>query len=665
MSDSTLRTDLLVRAFKLAYFIHGDKATAVEIAQDALSKLEVACAAQDKRLYYSPVGRASSRGSRSKVSLSEPHLLQRLVYIGSEPYEKQREQANKVDEEAMTIHFIKHLVKTTIKRNSFYVTLGLSRLLRNYSTSETAEIYNLVVQDPDRVRDDYYYRSRKACLMKEIKDRFEDRLTATRGHRGEERFHSQTDSSRLSPLVRECLEHFTPWDSPCVVPEKLDPCAQTIARLDFNGSDPDEEHRVEANRIHSVVHPDCYLRLVTALGLQSPDDRLEVPQFLFSTDNSDHTDRRNPPPLDENDLAAINRRLSDQSSRRKFATAGLMRIAVDGKNRALIDPLRSARAQFEVRSDEEIIEVMADESGLLLATLIFDFEEMKRGDRRRSITLEGGQKIEFVISLIDDPFGEAASAIIDASYQETAFARAASLAVRRRMFALAEGLRAWAMSGREVWKPALALLALMLLVGSAFLFMRGEQTDNTARQTPQETPDQSPSSEPQETPQPKPQIADSEKTQPRKQESGEIATNRPVEGRPNNPHDIPTTRSTVASTPGVTLAEVKRIHVEVTGGESFNQQIRDMLVASLQSSGRVTLAASRDQADAVLKVHAKTDASGKATVFARLVNAPGYVLWPARATGSGAKFVGSPQQVASLISVALLSEIEKPARNRR
>jgi hypothetical protein len=663
MSDSTLRTDLLIRAFKLAYFIHGDKTIAVEIAQDALSKLEVACAAQDKRLYYSPVGRASSRGSRSKVSLSEPHLLQRLVYIGSEPYERAREQANKVDEEVMTIHFIKHLVKTTIKRNSFYVTLGLSRLLHNYSTSETAEIYNLVVQDPDRVRDDYYYRSRKACLMKEVKDRFEDRLTATRGHRGEERFEPHKNSSHLSPLVRECLDHFTPWDSPCVVPERLNPRDETIARLNFNGGDPDEEHQIEANRIHSVVHPDCYLRLVTALGLESPDVRLEIPQFLFSQESSDHTDRRNPPPLDENDLAAINRRFTEQSARRKFATAGLMRIMVDGQMRAVIDPLRTATARFEVRSDEEMIEVIADETGLLLATLIFDFEEMKRGNLNRSITLEGGQKIEFNISLVDDPFGDVASAIVMASYQETAFARAASLAARRRMFALAEGLRAWAVSGREVWKPALALLALMLLVGSAFLFMRSSQNNDTARQTPQETPgaNQAPSPEAQEAANPKQPV----ESQPHKSQSELVAKNNPPQNKLNDPGESSGTRSTSATIPGVTLAEVKKVHIEVTGGESFNQQIRDTLTASLQSSGKVTLVASRNEADAVLKVHATADASGKATVFARLVNAPGYVLWPQRATGSGAKFIGSPEQVASLITGALFSEIEKPARNRR
>ncbi|MEW6210061.1 MAG: hypothetical protein AB1631_16965 [Acidobacteriota bacterium] len=658
MSDSAHGTDLLVRAFKLAYFIHGDKKIAIDIAAGALSKLEVACAAQDKRLYYSPVGRASSRGSRSKVSLSEPHLLQRLVYIGSEPYEKQREQANKVDEEIMTIHFVKHLVKTTIKRNSFYVTLGLSRLLHNYSTSETAEIYNLVVQNPDRVRDDYYYRSRKACLMKEIKDRFEDRLTATRGHRGEERFQSQPDSGRFSSLVRECLDHFTPWDSPCVVPERLNPREQTIARLDFNGADPDEEHRVETDRLHSVIHPDCYLRLVTALGLESPDNRLEIPQFLFSENRSDDkNDRRTPPPLDENDLALINRRLTEQSARRKFATAGLMRITVDGKNRALLDPLRCPQAQFEVRGDEEIVEVVSDQTGLLMATLLLDFEEMK-GEARRAITLEGGQRIEFSISFVDAPFGEAASAVMEASYQETGFARDVSLAVRRRMFALAEGLRAWAVSGRGVWKPALALIAIMLLVGSVFLFLRGERNDNTARQIPQKTPEQSPSPE-QQSPQPK--QAESQQVPQRKTENEEVAQNRP-DIRPKDIDETSTTRSTAPSTPGVTLREVKRISVEVTGGESLNQQIRDLLIAALQASGKVTVVASRAEADAVLKVHAAADGVDKALVYARLVNAPGFVLWPQRATGSGAKFIGTPQEVASRIAGALTAELETPNR---
>jgi len=133
MERNSLIEESLARAFQLAYFIHGDRETALNIAAEALAKLEVAAAAQDKRLYYTPTGRAE-RGERfrTKVSIGETHLLQRLVYVESEPYERRAEQASNgesPEEEDMLIYFIKHLVRITVRRNSFYVTLGLSRML--------------------------------------------------------------------------------------------------------------------------------------------------------------------------------------------------------------------------------------------------------------------------------------------------------------------------------------------------------------------------------------------------------------------------------------------------------------------------------------------------------------------------------------------------------
>jgi len=200
MESNSLMEESLARAFQLAYFIHGDRETALNIAAEALAKLEVAAAAQDKRLYYTPTGRAArAERFRTKVSVGELHLLQRLVYVESEPYERLAEQSpngESPDEEDMLIHFIKHLVRITVRRNSFYVTLGLSRLLHNYSTAETMEMYNILVQDPGRVRDDYYYRSRKGRLMKELKERFGDLLRVARGARGEERFQSDGATGR-------------------------------------------------------------------------------------------------------------------------------------------------------------------------------------------------------------------------------------------------------------------------------------------------------------------------------------------------------------------------------------------------------------------------------------------------------------------------------------
>ena len=118
--------------------------------------------------------------------------------------------------------FSKHLVRITTNA-LFYVTLGLSRLLYNYTTAETMEVYNAVIQDPERVKDDYYYRSRNGVLMKELKDRFGNLVDSNRGPRGEERFQSHDPPGRHADLVRECLSYFTPWHTPCLVPAGIDP----------------------------------------------------------------------------------------------------------------------------------------------------------------------------------------------------------------------------------------------------------------------------------------------------------------------------------------------------------------------------------------------------------------------------------------------------------
>src|SRR5215470_705128 len=167
---------LLDRAFKLACFIQRDRHSAIHIVARALSKLELVAIAQGKRLYYKPSGRRWSLHSqaehfRNRVSFNEAHLFQRLIYIEAEPYEiaqEHSEGSNAPSEEELVIHFIKHLVRKTTKRNSFYVTLGLGRLLHSYTTAETMDIYNAVIQDPERVKDDFYFRSRKGALMEEL-----------------------------------------------------------------------------------------------------------------------------------------------------------------------------------------------------------------------------------------------------------------------------------------------------------------------------------------------------------------------------------------------------------------------------------------------------------------------------------------------------------------
>lgn len=148
----------------------------------------------------------------------------------------------------------------------------------------------MVVQDPERVKDDYYYRSRKGVLMQEIKERFGDLVKISHGQRGEERFQAEPEPGRFADLVRECLSLFTPWATPCLVPAVFDPISDSIPPLQFEGRD--KEDQIEVNRIHAALHPNCYQRLIKALGFQSPDQRLEVPHFFLSNENGDRNQDR-------------------------------------------------------------------------------------------------------------------------------------------------------------------------------------------------------------------------------------------------------------------------------------------------------------------------------------------------------------------------------------
>src|SRR5262249_18778251 len=152
----------------------------------------------------------------------------------------------------------------TLKRNSFYVAVGISRLLHNYSTSEAMRTYD-AVQDPEERRDDCYYRSRKSMLMRELADRFGKSLRLCRTAHGEERFAPVKFPIRYLEDVRQSLEMFTPWDTPCLSAGLGLPASRSAA---------DVEDEVEIQRMHAILHPPCFESLVRSVGLTPPDCRL-------------------------------------------------------------------------------------------------------------------------------------------------------------------------------------------------------------------------------------------------------------------------------------------------------------------------------------------------------------------------------------------------------
>jgi hypothetical protein len=690
MDSNVLQDEWLNKAFQLAYFIHGDKTTAMQIVTSAMTLLEIAATAQDKRLYYTPTGRTLARKARTKVSLSEIHLLQRLIYIESEPFEKNREKNDVLlDENDLLAHFIKHLVKITVKRNSFYVTLGLSRLLHGYTTAETQEIYNIVVQDPERVKDDYYYRSRKAQLMREMKERFADLLTCVKGQRGEEKFQSvdACDSSRS--LVAECLQMFTPWGTPCLMPAQFDVFNDVLRHLSFKDADPDEEHQVEVNRIHTLLHSDCYLRLTTSIGFDSPELKLQIPQFSFVNQNQGgpKSGRKNKMTLQEDELDGIRDTLTSQATRRKHVAAGLFRILVDGKEHARFDVKESNNVHFEVGEGAELIEVRtSDEKGeLLLAShlLEFDSEPSENKFFNRSIILEAGQKVSFSVKPFHNPAGEMDGAIVDVTYKETSMMRAASLFLQQLKTRAAQGLNSQKWLPVGTIKPLLATLFLALCAALVFFYF---QSTKNAVQTVEKDKFVQPAPpapfEPEtaHTPEPKPQTPQPPRLpESNKQQVQAEGQQQKRNGKRNRndlaqdaaqrvPDDIVAMRGSKRNIVGVPLVEVKSIAIAPYGTETLSPPLREAMADALQSSGRFTVAQNSTDVDAVLKISTKEeltkepDKPESATIIVRLVNRKGYVIWPAKTAGSGKLYSGNINEIAARIAADILREIQKAER---
>ncbi|MBI4468154.1 MAG: hypothetical protein HY650_02410 [Acidobacteria bacterium] len=719
---TTGRDEALIRSFELAYFIHPDRDLATRVATEAMNKLELAAAAQDKRLYYFPKGRVLADRTRTerfrnKVSMDEAHLLQRLVYIESEAHEKKQEQARQgmdIKEEDMVIRYIKHLVRTAIKRNSFYVTLGLSRLLHNYSTSETTEIYDFIMQDPDRVKDDYYFRKVKRRLMQELTERFGGLIRVSRVQRGEERFHPQENSTRWVDLVKECLNMFTPWNTICSLPVTIDKRNTGVAALEFKGGDPDREHAIEIKRIHSLLHPDCYSRLTQALRFDAPEQRVEVPQFALASSDSGHDrpggDRRRPPRLSEEDILTIQNGLAEQAARRRTAVAGLLSIMVDGTERARLDLRRVSLVSLEIEEGDELIEVMSKDGSesLSLATFVVTPEEADDNKPRKasSIVIEGGQRISFALFPEKTTAGGPRGSVLEVTYQETNPFRAASLLSRQITNRIVSSRRSGPLASSPMLRPALGLgLVTLVVITLGLLFWpqppaskppevaEQRQSGSTIENAPAEAP--ATSMEPSPHP---PSIAGSgsqrknhvpqKAVEERSDPGGEVAArqNEP------EPDDVPpptwefeiseteATRRPRTGSNALTLADVKKLYVDFGDDDParllalkgstpmifsrrMDKRVNEHLVEFLKATERLTVVETKAEADAVLRGFLR-ERAGHLEISARLINASGAVLWTTTTAKQGLAGEDAIKSLAGEVVRDLLQEIDprKPKR---
>jgi hypothetical protein len=645
----------LRRAFQLAYFILKEVRAALIATREAVSALDVTLVRQDKRVHYLPI-------HRTKVSLGEWQMLQRLVYVAAEAEERRQEDQG-VTEAALLMHFLKHLVYITVCRNSFFVALGLSRLLHNYTTSETALIHELVTQNQGGGRDDAYYRRRKAQLMRELQTRFGALLTVRRGARGEERFQALPDAHGYLAWVRDCLREFTPWETHCNLPAAFDPDTDELPSLSFHGGDPDGEHEVEIRRLHALLHSDCFDRLLAALRLGATAEHLEVPQFqLRDRQPQGPSDSGQPPTpqLSEEDMHSLKESIDQERERRRRFSHAWLRFVVDGVERARWLLAESRSGQIEIAPDDKLIEIFGGRDGedLRLAAHLLSYDA---GDQLRpvaaTLTLEGGQQLRLVVEPLPATDGENGGATVAVSYRETAPLRVLGWWWRRLRQRISN------IKWPDVPKPALTFMLLALFGAPLgyWFWISGEDEKGylagNATPTPQISPAITPT--PAISPQPNPTVRPTPRPPAHPPMFRDKVIAMDIRPRAGAPGEL-LTRSERAAAAG--LLEAKKVYLQFSGAR--HEQVRKYLMRRLPDDNQFSLTDNPDEADVALKVTVAAARRDRITLTAHLADRNGKEIWPLKPGTIRRRYNGPFKKVIVTFSLELAGDLKRLERQK-
>jgi hypothetical protein len=356
--------DILERGFQLAYFIFPSRPQAVLILSGAVNKLKTQHGRESRRTYWRD--KYLKRGI-TRITREESDMLQWLIFYESDHFEKEQEAAHRATLKDMVVRYIKSLVRMTSAMSSFHVNIGLNRLLHNYSTAETQRVYESMT---DRYPGADEYRRAKSVLMNKLEERFDGMLKTSRTQHGEVRFVAADDQEHWADMVDLCLKEFTPWSTlnACPVANNAGG-AELKLPSSLSGSGVDQ-NLIETSRCHAFIDPLCFGRLVRALAIEPPNQRLDLPRFFMENPDNSNNSAPQTPKLSAEERKAIADFAATEAERRQKTMPTNLVIVVDGQECAQLDAKGATSRQLAIREGAELIEIWTEESGapLLLAT---------------------------------------------------------------------------------------------------------------------------------------------------------------------------------------------------------------------------------------------------------------------------------------------------------
>jgi hypothetical protein len=423
-----LRDAVLDRAYTLGAFILGDTKRAKQVAIEVATSLEVP--------YQIRKDGATSRDkSRHPYKVKEPSLLlDRIIYKKITVHERQQEFEHlhggvQLDDEALTIRFVKKIIEYSITHNTFYMVVGLDRVLFNYDNNEARRIYQQLVPCPDDKKpgaDDF--RHHKKRFIDHLERRFKDFVDVVEyGDQHERRFKKRRDSSLSYLLVEQTLNLLKPSLTVCPISgEKLGPAdgGKRVPHFHTSIQEDKDEHLIEKERMHMLTHLFCFSRLAAHLGLAPARRVLELPHFKTLGNSGDSAsppvNHRDPPPLTPAEKRKMYAELDKRRRRGKKISPEKVQVVIDNIERGTLSLDERQSVSIELEEGAGIIEFKCcdEKGGLPLGIHPLNWDESAVSDEPESyrMRIKGGRELRFTIAYSKDMNGNVTGAKMLCSY---------------------------------------------------------------------------------------------------------------------------------------------------------------------------------------------------------------------------------------------------------
>lgn len=415
--------DDLTCAYRLSYYILGDKDEAKQVAQRALLGLEEG----RLRLKHKAPSQGyyrRKRGNQSRVmKVPLPSHLELAVSVFSltTPFEKGKVARRQATREDFDVWFCKCVLLQSLRgSNAFSALIGLSNFVHCYTRDELISLFDALGEASPRTKEswetgDEPIRDYLKKFDRAIAERFGDEIK-TDAHG---KIVRRNESEQPTELVAGCILTLT-------LQEAGDSCLGKINDAALSRAADVES---ELRRLHIALHRPCYTGLAGDAGLPAPEEKAAMPEYTTMPSTSSNPPRK-APALDEEELKKMVGEFQHALEGRRKASPKVV-ITVDGVEAAAASAhlFESGWAHLRLHETAKLVEVWARaETGAdVLLTAFF----LSLASGRKTVTLEAGQKISFDVDYAEGEGGDG-SFEVSVDYRETSLTRRRALSRLRR-----------------------------------------------------------------------------------------------------------------------------------------------------------------------------------------------------------------------------------------